>query len=103
MITEDFEAVSCDEDVRAFIGKYDLKPCQVPKSAWNLGEWTGATGPEVLHLGYRWYDPSGPFNIQPDMHVVKLTITGSGGNAADFAERDRSFRVIVTDGGMLHE
>lgn len=79
MINEDFEAISCDENVHAFIEKYALKSCQVSRSAWNLGEWTGAIGKDDLHLGFRWYDPSGPFNMQPDVHVVKLTINGSGG------------------------
>lgn len=79
MITKDFEAISSDEQVQAFVEQYGLKPCQVAKSAWNLGEWTGGVGTDAVHLGFRWYDPSGPFNMQPDMHVLKLTIRGLGG------------------------
>lgn len=81
MITEDFEAIASDEQVQAFVEKYGLKPCQVAKSAWNLGEWTGGVGTDAVHLGFRWYDPSGPFNMQPDMHVVKLTVKGQGEKA----------------------
>jgi hypothetical protein len=67
MITDDFEAIASDDQVQSFIDKYGLKPCQV--------------GTDAVHLGFRWYDPSGPFNMQPDMHVVKLTVKGQGKKA----------------------
>jgi hypothetical protein len=76
MITEDFEAISSDEHVQAFVDRYVLKPCQVAKSAWNMGEWTGGVGTDAAPRGFRWYDPSGPFNMQADIRVIRVVPKG---------------------------
>jgi hypothetical protein len=79
MIYRDFESISNDDSLHKFIRRYGLTPVSQDSSTWNLGEWAGFMGSNSVNLGFRWHDPSGPFNIQPDMHITKLTIADSGG------------------------
>ncbi len=75
MLLEDFNKIQSDDALHAFVVQYGLKELKStgPASA-VLGEWTGAVEGKAIYLKYRWYDPSGPFQNDPDVHVVRLTL-----------------------------
>ncbi|HSH98891.1 MAG: hypothetical protein ACAH07_06080 [Methylophilaceae bacterium] len=76
-LVDDYHSASSDENVNELVKKYGL--VEIPYSGpprTILGEYTGVVEGRKVELKYRWYDPSGPFNMQPDIHVLKLKIEG---------------------------
>lgn len=75
-IFDDFEKVNSDTDVVSFVKKYNLVDAGTSANTQILGLYRGAYNGSSVQVTHRWYDPSGPFSIQPDIHKVKLEVDG---------------------------
>lgn len=81
MLLEDFNKIQSDAALNDFVIRYGLKELKNtgPASA-VLGEWTGAVDGRAVYLKYRWFDPSGPFQSEPDVHVLRLILRTPSGD-----------------------
>jgi hypothetical protein len=75
-IFDDFEMLSSDEDVLGFVTKYGMADIGTPPNTQILGHYRGVYNGASVEVIHRWYDPSGPFSIQPDIHKAKLEVAG---------------------------
>lgn len=75
-IFEDFKKIDSDEGVFAFVRQYVLTEESTPTNTQILGSYIGSYEGANIKVTHRWYDPSGPFSIQPDIHKAKLEVAG---------------------------
>ena len=62
----------------AFFKRYAFVEDTRETPAQILGVYRGALDGAVASVTHRWYDPSGPFQNEPDIHKAKLEVTGRG-------------------------
>lgn len=75
-IFDDFGKVSADTELLAFVKKYSLMKTEASVNTQILGIYRGVCDGATVQVTHRWYDPSGPFSIQPDIHKAKLEVDG---------------------------
>lgn len=75
---EEFDNIGSDDELYAFIKKYGFRKDTRSTSAQILGIYVGKLDDKSARLTHRWYDPSGPFQNEPDIHKAKLEIDGHG-------------------------
>jgi hypothetical protein len=73
---EDFKKIDSDEGALAFVRQYALTEKPTPPNTQILGSYIGSYEGANIKLTHRWYDPSGLFSIQPDIHKAKLEVAG---------------------------
>lgn len=75
---QEFESVGSDCELYAFLKRYAFKEDTRETSAQILGVYQGTLDGNAATITHRWYDPSGPFQNEPDIHKAKLEIAGYG-------------------------
>lgn len=83
---KEFSAISSDVELYAFLKKYafvedtqsDTSTSRMSVGRGVLGEYAGQVEGCTAKVTHRWYDPSGPFQNEPDIHKAKLEVTGYG-------------------------
>lgn len=75
---EEFEGVQSDTELYAFLERHSFVEDTRPTPAQILGVYRGMLDGAVASITHRWYDPSGPFQNEPDIHKAKLEVAGHG-------------------------
>lgn len=75
---EEFEDVQSDTELYAFLKRYAFVEGTRPTSAQILGVYRGMLDGAAASITHRWYDPSGPFQNEPDIHKAKLEVANHG-------------------------
>jgi hypothetical protein len=75
---EEFQTIQSDSELLAFVQRYAFVEDTRQESAQILGCYNGSLEGAVASITHRWYDPSSPFQIQPDIHKAKLEVIGLG-------------------------
>lgn len=75
---EEFKSIRSDSELYAFLKRYAFAQDTRETSAQILGVYRGMLGGASASVTHRWYDPSGPFRNEPDIHKAKLEVTGHG-------------------------
>ena len=75
---EEFKEIQSDSELYAFLKRYAFVEDTRETPAQILGVYWGALEGAVASVTHRWYDPSGPFQNEPDIHKAKLEVTGHG-------------------------
>jgi len=75
---EEFKSIGSDSELYAFLKRYAFAEDTRETSAQILGIYRGTLDGTSASVTHRWYDPSGPFQNEPDIHKAKLEVTGHG-------------------------
>ena len=75
---EEFNSISSDDELDAFIERYGFVKSTRPTLGQILGIYSGKLDSQSARLTNRWYDPSGPFQNEPDIHKAELAVEGHG-------------------------
>lgn len=75
---EEFKEIQSDSELYAFLKRYAFVEETRETPAQILGVYRGALEGAVASVTHRWYDPSDPFQNEPDIHKAKLEVTGHG-------------------------
>jgi len=75
---EEFREIQSDSELYEFLERYAFVKDTREASAQVLGVYRGALDGAIANVTHRWYDPSGPFQNEPDIHKAKLEVTGNG-------------------------
>lgn len=78
LMRTNFVAVESIEQLRAFETQYGMSSDGVIQSDASrvLSVTEAVVDGVVVRATHRWYDPSGPFQNEPDMNKVKLEMDG---------------------------
>jgi hypothetical protein len=77
-IIDEFVNIDSDDALYAFLRKYTLTKGTRPTSSQVFGVYAGQYEDAAVTVTHRWYDPSGPFQNEPDIHKAKLELEGFG-------------------------
>ncbi|MCD5330668.1 hypothetical protein ACFFU8_01240 [Chromobacterium piscinae] len=83
---KEFSTISSDDELYVFLKKHDFvrdtqSDSSTPRANIGrgiLGEYAGQVEGRPAKVIHRWYDPSGPFQNEPDIHKAKLEVDGYG-------------------------
>lgn len=73
---EEFKTIGSDSELYAFLKRYAFAEDTRQMSAQILGVYRGTLDDAAATVIHRWYDPSGPFQNEPDIHKAELEVTG---------------------------
>lgn len=74
----EFKAIATDATLYAFLRKYGFIEDTNPTPSNILGVHNGVLEGSAAKITHRWYDPSGPFQNEPDIHKALLEVAGHG-------------------------
>lgn len=83
---EEFNSISSDDELYALIKRYGFVRSSRPTSGQVLGIYSGKLDSQPARLTHRWYDPSGPFQNEPDIHKAELVVEGHGSHQVAYRE-----------------
>ena len=74
----EFNSIATDTALYAFLKKYSFVEDTSPTPSNILGVYNGYLDGAAAKITHRWYDPSGPFQNEPDIHKALLEVADHG-------------------------
>jgi hypothetical protein len=74
----EFKGIATDPALYAFLKKHGFVEDTSPTPSNILGVYKGVLEGAAAKITHRWYDPSGPFQNEPDIHKALLEVDDHG-------------------------
>ncbi|OEZ54220.1 hypothetical protein [Duganella sp. HH105] len=74
----EFQSIASDAELYAFMKRYAFVQDTNPTPPEILGIYIGELEGSTAKITHRWHDPSGPVKNEPDIHKVRLEVSGHG-------------------------
>ncbi len=83
-IFNEFRCIASDDALSAFLKVYALVQDSRPTKPQTFGVYVGRVEGRAITVTHWWYDPSGPFQNEPDVHKAKLEVEGFDSLEVDY-------------------